>query len=579
MSSPSDRGRRQSTDPSLFDPKERLTRTDLWAWEDAAERIERAEAPRPGRGSGFEGIVAAMRDPSLYPGSPEVVEVRETHISWVFLAGDRAYKLKKPIVFPFLDYATAERRREMCELEVELNRRLAGDLYLGVKALVDRGGRLRLAPSGAGAIEHVVEMRRFDEADTLAARVVRGQARTADVAAVGRRLASFHADAGACGGGENPLAAVNQVAEGNFAALLASGAPVDPRRVLAAQRFVDSYLSGHADLVTSRAAAGLVRECHGDLRAEHVLLGEEVRVVDCAEFDAALRHVDVGADLAFLVMDLARLRRPDLGRALVDAYRDAGGDPGPDHLIAFHAAIKAWVRAKVTLLRASDAAGTFERRAAARAEVAELFALGERLAWQARLPLTVIVCGAPATGKSSLARRLSEASGLAVIASDETRKRMAGLEPTQRAPEDLYTPAASERTYAELGRQAAEQVDDTRGAIVDATFGRSADRHAFAAAFAAPTAPVFFECRAPAEVIRARARAREQDPGRVSDAGTEIAARMGARFEPLEDDVQAARHIMLRTDQPVEDAVEDAVAMLDRHLALAAGPMSISAST
>jgi len=521
-----------------------------------------AEAPAPS----FEQIVAAMRDAGFYPGSEGPVEVHETHISWVFLVGERAYKLKKPVALPFLDYSTAARRREMCEREVELNRRLAGDVYLGVRPVAISDGRPQLGAQDDRAVEWVVEMRRFDPSFTLAATVAAGTATEADVAAVARRIAAFHADA-PIAVRAGTVSAIKRAADGNFEALLDDREPVARARVFAAQRFVDAFLEGHGAEIAARAAAGRVRDGHGDLRAEHVLPGEPVRVVDCAEFDARLRHLDVGADISFLVMDLAALGRPDLARALVQGYRDAGGDPGPDPMIAFHAANRAWVRAKIALTRADQPGAP----AGCREEALDRFALGERLAWRARLPLAVIVCGAPAAGKSALARALSAASGLEVVSSDETRKRLAGLLPTQRAPQEAYGDEASLRTYTALGEAAAQALARDGGVIADATCGRAHERRALLAAL---PAAVVVECRVPAAVAAARARARQSDPGAVSDATPAVAARLRAGFEPLEDDVRAADHLVLRTDQPLERALADLTALLDRRLAAGAAPVT-----
>jgi aminoglycoside phosphotransferase family enzyme/predicted kinase len=524
-----------------------------------------------GTGDGVTGdldsVVGALKDPAFYSWAPAAVEVRETAISWVFLAGDRAFKLKKPIVLPFLDYASAERRREMCEREIELNRRLAPDLYLGVQGIVRRDGRLQLAPPGPNAIEHVVAMRRFDEANTLAAMVADGRATAAAVATVGQRLASFHADARVRHPGKHVLADAARVAHGNFEALLANGGALDGSRVFASQRFGDAFLAGHASLLLERGNAGWVREGHGDLRAEHVLMGAEVQVVDCVEFDEHLRIIDVGADLAFLVMDLARLGRPDLGRALIDAYRQAGGDPGPDNLIAYHAAVRAWVRAKVAALRANDSETEPRQLAAARAEALELFALGERFAWHARLPLMAIICGPPGSGKSTLAQQLAELSGLPLIASDEIRKRLSGLEPTQRGPQSLYSAMVTERTYAELGRCASEALDGAGGVFVDGTFRQRWSRNTFSRCSSWRVAPLVFECRAPEAVTQARALVRERGRHRVSDAGPAVAARLRQEFDEFEYDVPASRHFVLRTDQPVERVVADVMTMLDRRLA------------
>jgi len=505
--------------------------------------------------------VAALRDPAFYPDPPTAVEVHETAISYVFLAGERAYKLKKPVVLPYLDYGTAERRRRMCEREVALNRRLAPDVYLGLRAVASTAGTLELVDANhPDAIEHVVEMRRFDPSSTLSEAIRAGRVTADDVGAVARLIAQAHeAAAPVRRSGRELLASLKHVADGNFEELLARGVP-PPRSVLAAQRFSDAFLAGHLRALTARARAGCVRDGHGDLRAEHVLLGEQIQVVDCAEFDDALREIDVGADLAFLAMDLERLERRDLARVLVDAYRAHGGDPGSDRLIAFHAARYAWVRAKVALVGGVSAAGT-------RQDALELFALGERLAWRARMPLVLVVCGPPASGKSHLAQALSRASGLRSFGSDETRKRLAGLPAVARAPAAAYTPEAGVRTYAELGRVASAALREDGGVVVDATFGATRDRQAFTDAFDAPETITVVECRAPAAILDARARRRESQAQRVSDAGPDVARTLRERFEPLADSVPAARHVTLRTDQPAQDVLDDLLAALDRALA------------
>ena len=219
--------------------------------------------------------------------------------------------------------------------------------------------------------------------------------------------------------------------------------------------------------------------CHGDMRAEHVIVGDDVAVFDCIEFNSALRLIDVGADLAFLVMDLVRLGENELGARLLSSYRDAGGDPGDDALLYFYASYRAWVRAKVTCLRSRELQDDDPRREREQHEARSVFELGHRLAWRARLPLVVAVGGVAASGKTALASRLSAVSGLKHLNSDVVRKRLAGLAPTQRASPEHYTNEFTLRTYEELGRLAASEVKLRAGAIVDATFHRADRRRAF----------------------------------------------------------------------------------------------------
>jgi aminoglycoside phosphotransferase family enzyme/predicted kinase len=505
-----------------------------------------------------------MSQPAFYEPAPADVEVHETHISWVFLAGERAFKLRKPVVFPFLDYGSAERRREMGEEELRLGRRLAPDLYLGLHAVVPRGEGFALARAGdPDACEHVVEMRRFDEAQTLAARLERGDVDEQQVRALARRIAAFHAGADAAPAGSfDPQQVAASVSE-NFTTLLAFADEIGDPRLAAAHRFAVAFLHGRHDELAARVAGGSVRECHGDLRAEHVILDGQVQIFDPVEFDPGLRQIDVAADLAFLVMELEEAGRADLRRVLVEEYRAAGGDDGGDSLLGFYATYRAWVRAKVACLRAGELPAG-EQRSRELEHARSLAALGERISWRARRPLVVVVCGSSATGKTYLARELARASGLAHLSSDVVRKQLAGLAADQRAPLAEYSDEASLRTYAELGARAAAE---SGGAVVDATFRRRSDRQAFRDAYVdAGPAPVFVECRAPAAVIAERARSRAHEPHHTSDATAEIAARQLAEFEPL-DEVEPELHVIVRSDRPLRDLVDEVEAALDARLA------------
>ena len=497
----------------------------------------------------------AMRSPAFYLDHPGAVEVVESHISWVFLAGERAYKLRKPVVFPFLDYGTAERRRRMSEEELRLGRRLAPDVYIGVLPLVRAGSKWALGERGQPGEDYVVEMRRFDQGSTLAARIARGDAAPLLVRAVARRIAEFHASAEPTPPGSFDAGAVAATVSENFGTLLPYADAVGPVELASAHRFALAFLHARHEELEDRSTRGFVRDCHGDLRAEHVIVqGTEVEVFDPLEFDPELRQIDVSADLAFLAMDLAAAGADDLADELLEAYETAGGDYGSRPLLFFYAAYRAWVRAKVACLRAGELPP--DGRADALAEARRFAGLGANQAWRARRPLTLVVCGASATGKTHLAEALAARSRLPRLSSDLVRKRLAGIGPTERAPEREYAEAANLSTYRELGSHAAR----ADGAIVDATFRRRADRDAFADAFGAEA--LFVECTAPAVVVAKRAARRQLDPERVSDATPAIAARQRGEFQPL-DEVPPRAHLTLRTDRPVGELLAEIEAWLD----------------
>ncbi|MGZ4200566.1 MAG: bifunctional aminoglycoside phosphotransferase/ATP-binding protein [Thermoleophilaceae bacterium] len=495
----------------------------------------------------YERVRVALADPAFYPHAPEQVAVIDTHTSCVFLAGELAYKLKKPVRFGFLDYGSADARHMMCREEVRLNRRLAPRLYLGVRSVVEAPGGLELAgEDAAGALEHVLEMCRFDERRTIASRLRGARPTQAEIGELGSHLAHFHLESPPVRRMRDPGEAIRSTTGETFSSLRRLLPQPLRSELLAAERFTSAYLAARGGLLLERARAGCVRDGHGDLRADHVLLGDPIEIVDCVEFDPALRQIDMAEDLAFLVMDLHRLAAPDLAGALTASYRHAGGDPGDDGLLAFHSSQRALVRAKVALLRNGAA------------DVEDLLRLSRRFRWQARAPLLLALCGRPGSGKTFLASALGKASGFPVLSSDVTRKRLAGLRPGQRALAEHYRASFSRRTYAALGEQARAELEHRGGAVVDATFRRRSERELFMAVSGARV--LFVECAAPLAVRRERLRQRVGVPGQASDATQEVARRQ--LFAPL-DEVGPDRHLILRSDREVGELRRAVEAWLD----------------
>lgn len=513
------------------------------------------------------GLVEAMLDPAFYPDSPGSVELRETHISWVILAGEFAYKVKKPLTLPFLDYGTSERRHELCRDEVRLNRRWAPQIYLGVVGLACDGGRWRLvSEDDPHASEHAVRMRRIDESRSLASLAAEGALERRHVVDVARLLNEIHADAPIVAGGHRSVELLEAALDENTSTLNTAGAGIlDEHRVDAARAFTEASFAARRDHLEVRARNGLVRDCHGDLRAEHVIVPERGApyLFDGIEFDPGLRRIDVAADLAFLVMDLAALGHEDLALTLVEVYRDAGGDPGDDATLSFFAAYRAWVRAKVACLRALELRSGPER-SEQEAQARALLTLGHRFAWRTRSPLILVICGLAASGKTTLAHQLARLSGWDHVSSDLIRKRLAGVAPEERAGSEHYSGEFTLRTYGELGLAAREAFGASGGVIVDATFHRRDERAAFFAALGTDREASFFvECRAPRSVLLERARQRELDPRRVSDADSEVVRKQLAAFEPF-DEIAGEARIVLSTELPpgelavaVERAIDD----------------------
>ncbi|HKE72481.1 MAG TPA: AAA family ATPase, partial [Acidimicrobiales bacterium] len=451
--------------------------------------------------------------------------VAETHSAIVFFVGDRAYKLKKPVDLGFLDFRTPAARATACAREVELNRRIAPDVYLGVADVV--------GPDGV-ACDHLVVMRRMPDDRRLATLVAEGADVRDDLRRLARLVAGFHAAAARSPDADR--AAGRDALAARWAANTAGLADVG-RRVVEIDDVVEvdalaaRYLSGREPLFARRIAEGRALDGHGDLLADDIfLLPDGPRVLDCLEFDDDLRRGDALADVAFLAMDLERLGRPDLGDRFLAAYRRFADDAWPASLGHHHVAYRAQVRAKVRAIRARQGDG------AAAVEARDLLALARRHLETGAVRL-VLVGGLPGTGKSTLATGLGEALGATVLRSDELRKELAGLPADRPAPapfgEGLYRPEQTGATYAEMLARAGTALALGESVVLDASWvdeRRRAEARALAADRCADTIEV--RCAVASELAAERIRRRTARGGDASDATPEIAVALAAAEDP-----------------------------------------------
>ena len=439
--------------------------------------------------------------------------VAETHVAVVFFFGDLAYKLKKPLDLGFLDFRTREARLAACRREVELNRRLAPDVYLGVVDVVGPEGR---------PWDHLVVMRRMPEDRRLSSLVTAGVDVASDLDRLAGILARFHE--GAVSSPEIDQAASRDAAVGRWEANAVEmaqfrGRILDPALADEVLELARRFLAGRDRLFDNRIARGKARDGHGDLLADDIFcLEDSPRVLDCLEFDDRLRFGDVLADVAFLAMDLERIGRPDLAGLFLERYRVASGDSWPESLADHYVAYRAQVRAKVACLRWQQGDATSAETAA------RLLRLCHEHLRRAQVRL-VLVGGAPRTGKSTLAASLTPALRAVVIRSDEVRKQLAGLDPLADATAPLdqgpYRPSATAATYTELLSRARVHLGLGQTVVLDATWADPTWRKAaLSVANESSAELVELRCVAPIEVALDRARHRTAtDP---SDADEEV---------------------------------------------------------
>lgn len=523
---------------------------------------DRTESPRR---DGLESeLLMALADPATYGEGPVVVH--ETHASRVFVVGRRAYKVKKPLALGFLDYSTLARRRSACLAEVAVNGELAPGIYVGVRAIVRTQAGFAFVPvekAWDDALEYAVEMRSFDESDTLAGLIAATALTSEHLDAVASRLAEFHRSAPVMAGGG--AAQELEVWRANLRELL-QVSPAAESSVECAESFAEMFVRVHEREIEQRRHAGLVRDVHGDLRCEHVLVVPTVRIVDRIEFDPSLRHTDIACDLAFLAMDLEALGQRHGAERLLASYRASGMDAGSDALLSFHGAHRALVRAKVASIGAAEHAD--ERGAALSAQAASMLLLATRLCWRARGPVAIVVCGPSASGKSTLAAELARRSGLEVLSSDAVRKSAAGLQPTDRAAPEHYSHHFTHHVYELLAGEARARISAGRGVIVDATCRSRVERSTLLGRLARTGVPrLVVRCVVPLEVALRRAAARTHDPLRVSDADPQIVAEQYRSFQALEE-LPPEDVLELDTQPPLDVQVGRVTHALDRLLSL-----------
>ena len=490
-----------------------------------------------------------LMQPGVLPGSAGGVSLIETHISWVLLAGDYAWKLKKPLDLGFLDFSTLERRREACEAELRLNRRTVPELYEAVvpvwrtAAGVCVGDRpVDAAAPGATQLDYLVRMRRFDQSALFDARLAVGQLEPALFDRLARHVAAFHEDAAVAqpGDGFGDAAAVMAPVRQNFAQIRERVSDAVMLRELARiEAWAEARFAALAPVFDARLAAGRVRECHGDLHLGNlIVLDGEPRLFDAIEFSAALRWTDVVADVAFLVMDLQARGRMDLASRFLDASLACSGDYAGLRLLPWYLSYRAMVRAKVAAIRAGQVEGA--ARADTLAECARYLALAAAQ-MQSPAPALLIASGLSGSGKTSQSQPLVEGCGVIRVRADVERKRLFGLDADARSGSTLggglYSREASAHTYARLAELARAVVEAGYPVLVDATFLKRTQRAAFAALAATlgvPFAILAFD--APVETLRARVRQRAEAGTDASEADVAVLETQLSAREPFEEE-------------------------------------------
>ena len=475
---------------------------------------------------GLRRLIKRLATPEGLGHPVEDLEVLETHISCVLLAGPFAYKFKKPVDFGFLDFSTLDQRRFYCEEELRLNTRLAPELYLAVVAVTGTENSPRLGGSGA-PIEYCVKMRRFPSAAQLDRVLARGELTAGHIEALARSIAQFHARA-ECASADAPYGSASQVGQyalENFTHIGTGPPEIDSGAELTSLcAWTETQLERHRNLIEARKRRGRVRHCHGDLHLTNMVsMGGEIVIFDGIEFNAGLSCIDVMSEIAFLLMDLDVRERPDLGSIFLDRYLEESGDYEGLPLLDLYRVYRSLVRAKVAFLEYQS--GGDKPVCLARYE--RHLALAGRYAEPRPAGLIVLTHGVSGAGKTMHSAALIPRLGALRIRSDVERKRLAGLSAEAKTESavaaGMYDAAMTERTYERLKDLAGIVSDCGIPVIVDATFLVRARREEFAALARSLGAPLrILDFRAGEATLRARIRQRGAEGHDASEANLAV---------------------------------------------------------
>ncbi|MEW6033734.1 MAG: AAA family ATPase [Chloroflexota bacterium] len=512
--------------------------------------------------SDFSDILRALSHPRAYPHPVTAsIEVVQTQMSAVFLTGEYAYKVKKPVDLGYLDYTTLEKRHHFCSREVELNRRLCPDTYLDAVPL-SKGSSGKISIGGGGeVIEYAVKMRQLPRERMMDRLLLNGEVSPQMVQSVADKLARFHREAEASRyiSSYGELCTIMVNTDENFTQTEAYiGRALSQEQYQKIKDYTEAFIRNNAALMHDRIDEGRIRDCHGDLHAAHVCFSDGICIYDCIEFNDRFRYSDVASEVAFLAMDLDRYQRPDLSRHFVDAYVKASADATLMAVLPFYKCYRAYVRGKVESFKLDDPYLSEEDKAGALNSARRYFQLA--FSYATKVPSLVIMVGLVATGKTTVAQALAERLGAPVVSSDVVRKRLAGIPATEHRYEDfeggIYSPEFSRRTYDAVLHEARELLTQGRSVVIDASF-QSSEQRARAKDLARELSAGFMavECVLPDTEAKRRLD-RRMGEVTASDGRWEVYVKQKTTFQPVLE-IPDSDHAVVDTSAPWEEKIAE----------------------
>jgi len=510
-------------------------------------------------------LIAAMSRPDFYPEIPERVELIQTHISFIFIAGVLVYKVKKAVDFGFLDFTTLEKRQFYCREELRLNRRLAPEIYLDVVEIVEMpDGKLAMGKTGQ-VVDYAVVMKKIPEGRMLKKLLASGEISISIMERIAGKVADFHGRAESGGkidevGG---LETIRRNHEENFDQTRTYiGLTISEYQYTFIRSWVLKFLQTRKELFRKRVENHRIRDCHGDLHLEHIcLLDPEIVIFDCIEFNERFRYEDVAAEVAFLSMDLDFNGYPEYGAAFVDSYISCSGDEEIRQLLNFYKCYYAYVRGKVVGFKIHDNAVSQKERDEAKETAGRYFDLAYTCASRLERPTLILMTGLMGTGKSVLARNLAFRLGAEILQMDVLRKELLNIPSTDHHfsgfGEGIYSEDVTRRTYAEALIRAEEILRKGKPVIIDASYKRREERLKAKSAAERLQADFYvIGCQCTEDVLKGRLEKRLSETGEASDGRWEIYQAQKNDFEPI-NELPPSEYVVVDTADSPDSCVHE----------------------
>jgi aminoglycoside phosphotransferase family enzyme/predicted kinase len=503
-------------------------------------------------------LVQALLEPKAYPEKPGKIELVQTQMSFVFLTREFVYKVKKAVDLGYLDYTTLEKRHFFCQKEVELNRRLCPEAYLGVVPITRDSGAIVIGGKGE-AIEYAVKMRRLPQGKMMDVLLDDDKVSVEMIIGVAKKLAGFHQEVetndeiSAFG----RVKAITRNTEENFDQTEEYiGRTISEDSYRHIKDYTDSFIQKNAPLFNKRVKECRIRDCHGDLHAAHICFTDGICIYDCIEFNDRFRYCDIASEMAFLAMDLDHYGRADLSRSLIKAYVAESGDREMLELLGFYKGYRAYVRGKVEGFKLDDPYISEGEKEKTLDVAASYFDLAR--AYARAKPMLFITVGLVGTGKSTVAKALAKRLGLVVIASDVTRKQLAGIPVTEHRFEEfdsgIYSAELSRQTYDKMFSKAGDILSEGGSVVLDASFIKAEERLKAKRLAQEMNADFFIiECTLDEENIKERLESRLKGET-ISDGRWEIYQPQKEVFDPVKE-ASPPKHAIIDTSKPLGENI------------------------